>query len=376
VQDAPAIVIGAGPAGLAVGGALRQLGLDAILLEREATVGSSWRRHYERLHLHTMKEYTALPHAPWPAHTPTYPSRAAFVDYLEDYARRFPQEIRFGEEVRTARRLNGGWEVETQSGRLTAPALVVATGYNRRPFEPDWPGRELYEGPALHSSGYKNGEGLRGKRALVIGIGNSGAEIALDLWEHGAQPTMAVRGPVHVVPRDLLGAPSQLSGILFARLPPKVADRVSLRILDRAVGDLSRWGLRRPAKGPMTLLLETGRVPLIDVGTVELVKQGRIAIRPNVTRFTRTGVVFEDGREEPFDVVVVATGYRAAIGDFLAGANGLLNERGYPRAHGHEAAPGLHFVGFQNRTVGLINDIASDARRAADHIARRHHGRA
>jgi cation diffusion facilitator CzcD-associated flavoprotein CzcO len=376
VSSTGAIVIGAGPAGLAVGACLHARGVPAVLVEREAEVGSSWRRHYERLHLHTMKEHSALPYRPWPAHAPTYPSRAAVVDYLDAYASAFALDIRFGEEVSGVRREGDGWEVETSAGRHRAPFLVVATGYNRTPFVPEWPGREGHEGTLVHSSRYKNGAGLRGKRVLVVGIGNSGAEIALDLWEHGAETAIAVRGPVHVVPRDLLGAPSQLSGILFSKLPPAVADRISLRILDRVVGDLSPWGLRRPAKGPMTLLLETGRVPLIDVGTVELVKQRRIAIFPNVARLTPTHVVFEDGREERFDLVVAATGYRATIASFLAGANGMLDGRGYPRIHGTPAAPGLCFVGFQNRTVGLINDIARDAQRAAEHIARRQHGRA
>src|SRR5690606_32246266 len=163
--------------------------------------------------------------------------------YLSRYAERFPQPTRFGEEVWRARRRDDGWHVESTSGEHASDALVIATGYNRKPRIPSWPGQEGFDGTVLHSSAYRNGAAWRGRRALVVGSGNSGAEIAIDLWEHGAKVDLCVRGPVHVTPRDLMGVPAQITGILLSSLPPKVADRIALAALDRAVGDLSRYGI-------------------------------------------------------------------------------------------------------------------------------------
>lgn len=367
------VVLGAGPSGLAVGACLRQRGVSFSLLERAAAVGSAWRNHYDRLHLHTVKQHSSLPFAPFPEHVPQYPSRQDVVDYLDAYARHFDLSPRFGESASRVARADGRYTVTHTTGTTTARAVVVATGYNRVPLVPRWPGDDRFAGAITHSSGYHHGRAWRGKRALVVGAGNSGAEIAMDLWEAGASSVaLCIRGPLHVMPRDLYGVPAQVNSLRLAgRLPPRVADVVSLALVNRALGDLSPWGIRRPARGPVTQLLEEKRVPLIDVGTVALIKQNKIRVVPGITRFTGTGVVFEDGRELPFDVVVLATGYRTGIDEFLDGAHEVLDGRGHPRVYGAEAAPGLYFVGYRNPITGQLHDIALEAQRVADHIARR-----
>jgi len=165
------LVVGAGPAGLAVGQALRERGLRCLILERGHTVAPAWHRHYERLHLHTSKRFSSLPGMPFPDHVPTYPSRRQVIEYLQAYAERFDLSPRFGVTV------------------------VLATGLNTV--------------PALHSSRYVNGARWAGRRALVVGAGNSGAEIALDLAEHGARAELSVRGRLHVTLRDTLGLPTR-----------------------------------------------------------------------------------------------------------------------------------------------------------------------
>src|SRR5690606_12542582 len=128
-----------------------------------------------------------------------------------------------------------------------ARAVAVCTGYNRVPVTPAWPGLAEFRGEVLHSAGYRSGRAYRGRRALVVGAGNSGAEIAVDLWEAGARVALCVRGPLHVVPRDLMGVPAQVTSLrIMSRLPPRLADRLSRRLIERAIGDLSPWGIRRP----------------------------------------------------------------------------------------------------------------------------------
>jgi cation diffusion facilitator CzcD-associated flavoprotein CzcO len=219
-----AIVIGAGPAGLAVAACLARRAVPYVVLEREASVGASWRRHYDRLHLHTSKRTSALPYLPFPRSVPRYPSRDEVIAYLESYASVHGVAPRFGEDVRAARRDGGAWIVETERGRHAAPHLVVATGVNGEPNRPSWPGMDAFRGAILHSSEYRNGASWRGADVLVVGLGNSGGEIAIDLHEHGARPALSVRGPVVVMPRDVLGIPTPTLAITTAWLPPHWAE--------------------------------------------------------------------------------------------------------------------------------------------------------
>ena len=201
------VIVGAGPAGLAAAACLHRAGAPYMILEREGCVGASWHHHYERLHLHTDRAHSALPYFPLPKHYPKYPSREQFVAYLESYAKRFNLQPRFGQEVYSAHLRDGRWHVRTQHTIYESRYLIVATGYNARPYLPAWPGQETFTGEVMHSSAYKNGAPYREKRVLVVGFGNSGGEIAIDLWEHGARPTLSVRGPVNVVPREVVGVP-------------------------------------------------------------------------------------------------------------------------------------------------------------------------
>lgn len=372
-EQTSVIILGAGPSGLAAAACLREKGVPFIVVERAGAVGSTWRNHYERLHLHTVKHFSALPGLPWPATVPMYPSREEVVAYLERYARKFQIAPRFGCNVESARHDGSRWIVRAGEDELRAPALIVATGYNRVPKQPSWPGQERFRGSVIHSSAYKNGADHRGKRALVVGIGNSGGEIALDLWEHGAETAMSVRSPVHVVPRDLLGLlPSQVNSLfLLGRLPPKVADKIAGTLLAQVIGDLSPYGLHRPAIGPISQVVEKGRIPLIDIGTVELIKQGQIKVFPGPRELTEEGVIFTDGREMQVDLIVLATGYRAALEGVLEHAERYVDERGYPRRHGEEAeTPGLYFIGYRNPVTGQLHDIAQESRRVAAAIAR------
>ena len=233
------MVIGAGPAGLAVGACLSRANIPFTILDRGPNVAATWRTHYDRLHLHTNKGSSALPFIPFPRSYPRYPSRDQVVEYLESYGRAFEIEPRFNEEVVAARRRNDAWGVRTVSTTYCAPHLVVATGLNREPIVPQWPGRESYCRPIVHSRDYTNGSAYAGARVLVVGIGNSGAEIALDLHEHGAYPTIAERSPVNVLPRDILGVPVAVTARFAGLLPADVADTINAPFRRLLLGDLS-----------------------------------------------------------------------------------------------------------------------------------------
>jgi indole-3-pyruvate monooxygenase len=369
-RTTPTVVIGAGPAGLAVAACLARLGESFTLLERSDQVGVSWHNHYTRLHLHTDKRLSALPYLPFPKDAPQYPSRQQVIDYLKAYASRWGLQPRFGQEVVSIRQRAGQWHTQTQDALFVSNHVVVATGYNRVPYVPTWPGQSGFQGELIHSSLYTNGEPYRGRRVLVVGFGNSGGEIAIDLWEHGAQPALAVRGPVVVIPRDLLGIPILAIAIALRRLPPRAADAMTAPILRLAFGDLARLGLRQAAEGPFSLIERRGRIPLIDVGTIGLMRQGKIASRPGVSSFSASSVLFTDGATEPFDAVVLATGYRPELGAFLEPAAGLMDARGVPVGSGRESAQaGLYFCGYYVAPTGMLREIGIEARQIAGAIA-------
>jgi cation diffusion facilitator CzcD-associated flavoprotein CzcO len=191
-----AIIVGAGPAGLACAATMRAAGLNATVLEKAGNVGSAWRRHYDRLHLHTDRGHSGLPGLPMPRSYPAYPSRAQVIAYLESYAERFEIKPVFDTEVTRLRRDGTQWQVDMASDSISAHVVVVATGIAGAPYRPAWPGLETYTGTILHSSEYRNPQPYAGKRALVVGFGNSGGEIALDLEDAGIDVALSVCGPV------------------------------------------------------------------------------------------------------------------------------------------------------------------------------------
>ena len=364
------LVIGAGPAGLAVAACLRQQGVGHDIVSRDDSVAASWRRHYERLHLHTIKRHSALPGMPWPVSAPRYPSRQQVVDYLERYAAAHQIKPRLGVEVRRVRRLQQRFEVDTSAGALQPRCVVVATGYNGVPKWPSFPGMDSYTGLALHSRDYRHAAPFKGRRTLVVGCGNSGAEIALDLAEQGVDVALVVRGPVHVVPRDLLGRPSQATSVMLAPLPARWRDAIVGPILRLAVGDLSAYGIQRPALGPNQMIEQQGRIPMLDIGTVAMVKAGRIKVRPAVQQVLPGSVRFADGREEPYEGIVLATGYDTGLAGFIHGFETIADQRGRPHRFGQETAiAGLYFVGFRNPSTGALREMALEAPRVAASIA-------
>jgi indole-3-pyruvate monooxygenase len=370
--ESQTIVIGAGPAGLAVSACLKQANIQTIILEQNDKVGSAWHGHYDRLHLHTDKKHSALPLLAYPNKYPRYPSRLEVVAYLEAYAKTFQLDIRFNQKVVFATYQDEQWEVQTQDTHYRASNLVVASGYNREPVIPLWPGQNVFQGKLLHSSQYKNGESFRGQKVLVVGFGNSGGEIAIDLWEHAAQPSIVVRSSVNVIPRELFWIPFLFIAIPQSKLSPRLADIINAPILRLLVGDLSSYGLHKAPYGPMTQARSHARIPLIDVGTMKLIKEGHLAVRPGIQEFTLDGVKFEDGKQDSFDAVILATGFRPCVNSFLKVDSTSVDQEGTPLQSGHMAAiPGLYFCGYYVSPTGMLREIGKEAKQISASIAAR-----
>ena len=330
----------------------------------------AWRHHYNRLHLHTDKRNSELPFVPFPKDYPKYPSRSQIVDYLDSYVEKLQLNIRFNQQVVSAYCQNDRWQVQTQDTLYQSSNLVIATGNTREPWIPKWAGQDSFEGTILHSSGYKGGEPFRGQSVLVVGFGNSGGEIAIDLWEQGAKPSISVRGAVNVIPRDLFGIPILSIGILQSRLPAKLADAINAPILHFAIGDITKYGLRKLPYGPITQIRNNAHIPLIDVGTIKLIKDGHLAVYPGVEEFTRDGVKFTDGKQATFDSVILATGYRPHVDKYLKVDPNILGEDGAPLSSGCETSiSGLYFCGYFVAATGMLREIAMEAKKISASIA-------
>ncbi|MEU1850437.1 NAD(P)/FAD-dependent oxidoreductase [Streptomyces sp. NPDC019990] len=374
--DRPVYVIGGGPGGLSAAYALRARGVRAVVLEKSDRVGASWRRHYDRLHLHTTRRLSALPGLPMPRRFGRWVARDDVVRYLEKYAEHHRLEIVTGVEVsRVERAPDGtGWLLRATGGReLTGAAVVVATGYNHTPRVPDWPGRDSYPGEFLHAGEYRNGKPYAGRDVLVVGIGNTGAEIAVDLVESGASRVrLAVRTVPHIVRRSTAGWAAQYSGVLVRRLPVGLVDRISRVQARVAVPDLSAHGLPRPGTGLYTRVKQ-GAIPVQDVGLIDAVRGGGVEIVAAVDGFEEGGgIVLADGTRLSPDVVIAATGYVRAL-EGLVGHLGVLDAHGKPVVHGARTpatAPGLYFTGFTNPISGNLREMALDAVKIAKAIAR------
>jgi putative flavoprotein involved in K+ transport len=336
------VIVGAGPAGLAVAALLGRRGSPYTVLDRGTGVGASWRSRYDSLQLHTARWLSALPHASIPRRYGPWVRRDDLVAYLEDYARRFEIEPELGIEVTRIQPHASGWRVETSDGTREAERVVLATGYCNAPHMPDWPGWDTFPGPLLRSADYREPSSYRDKRVLVVGAGNSAAEIAVDLAGVGADVQLSVRTPPNIVRRDTLGVPSQLFGIVLRRLPESVNNPVGSVLRRLTVPDLSGYGLPAPVDG-FSKFLRSQTIPILDHGFVATLRQGRITVVPAVESLQEQDVRLADGSVVRPDAIIAATGYRPDLGR-LVGDLGVLDESGQPRVHGAQTlpeAPGL-----------------------------------
>ncbi len=361
------VVVGAGAAGLATAVLLQEHGLRPLVLEAGPEPGAAWRDRYDRLHLHTPRLLSGLPGLRIPRRYGRWVARDDLIQYLQEYAAVHDVDIRTSCRVD---RIEPSWIVHTPDGPIATGHVVIATGYNGEPVIPDWPGREGFTGELIHSSQYRNPRPYAGKDVLVVGAGNSGAEIAHDVIDGGAaRSRLSVRTPPQIVRRATLGIPAQLLGMAIRKLPPGWVDPFTKWQRKVAIPDLSAQGLPRPEHGVRTAFLTTGTTPILDVGIVAAVKSGRVEIVAAVTGFDGDDVLLADGSRIRPEVVIAATGFRAGLEELVGGLD-VLGPRGLPtHTDGEPALPGLWFVGFTPTLGGQLREGSIAARKVADALA-------
>ncbi|HEX6871640.1 MAG TPA: NAD(P)-binding domain-containing protein [Micromonosporaceae bacterium] len=366
-------VIGAGAAGLAATKALLDADLEVVTYDKGDRPGGLWVRDnssglspaYASLHLNTSKRRTEFADHPMPATWPDYPSADHMADYLAGYADRFALTrcLRLRTTVAAvdldeARQ----WTVTTadgESGRFHA--VVVASGHNWEPRwpEPAYPGR--FAGTQLHAHDYRTAEVFAGRRVMVVGMGNSAMDIAVDASYVAQGPVLlSARHGVHIVPKYLFGRPSDATGGAIARLPWRLRQRLAQAMLRLAVGTPQHYGLPAPAGG----LFQNH--PTISDTILHRLTHGEVVARPGIDRLDGDRVVFADGRSDPVDVIVWCTGYRVSMPFLSARWLGEDPERLplYQRVF-HLDEPSLAFVGLMQSTGAALPVVEVQARLVA-----------
>ena len=358
------LIIGAGPAGLAVAGRLRKAGLDFEILEQTNKIASKWHNHYDRLLLHTVKSLSSLPYQDFPLDYPQYIPKQQLVEYYEIYAEQFDIKPHFNCTVTSVIKKNDLWQIECPNQKkFEAQNVIIATGLNRIPNVPNWKGKDIFKGEILHAASYKNPSKFKGKKVLVIGMGNTGAEIALDLAEAKIDVGVSIRSEIAVIPRDFLGRPIQLTAKKLAKLPFRLGDIIGALVRRITFGDIKKYGLPVSKTHPRILIQEHGRTPIIDLGTIAKIKKGAIRVLKDVLEFHENSIRFADNKIEEFDMVILATGYYPAITKFLENRGSVLNYAGEPAnkiAKGEQK--GLYFIGYDKFTLGgILGTLKNDS---------------
>ncbi|XP_017239374.1 probable indole-3-pyruvate monooxygenase YUCCA9 [Daucus carota subsp. sativus] len=375
------VIIGAGPSGLAVGACLKEQGLPFVVLERADCIASLWqKRTYDRLKLHLPKQFCQLPKLPFPEHYPEYPTKKQFIDYLESYASHFGIKPQFNESVESAKydEVCRSWRIRTVSTQGSTRSeveyicqwIVVATGENAERVVPEIAGLGDFGGEVIHACEYKSGEKYSGKKVLVVGCGNSGMEVSLDLCNHNAKPSMVSRSSVHVLPREIFGKSTfELAMMMMKWLPLWLVDKILLILTWFILGNTDSYGLKRPSIGPMELKSTHGKTPVLDIGALEKIRSGDIEVVPGIKKFSKTMVELDNGEELDIDSVVLATGYCSNVPYWLQETE-FFTKSGYPKTpfpNGWKGNTGLYAVGFTKRG---LSGASSDAMKIAQDISR------
>jgi indole-3-pyruvate monooxygenase len=370
MKETTTLIIGASISGLACAASLKKKNIEFLVIEKSAQVATPWRNHYERLHLHTSKQFSNLPYKKFDNNIPRYPSKMQLIAYLEDYQKTFGIAPLFNTEAISIYRQDDYWITETSNGIFKSRFLIMCTGPYGSARKIAIKGMETFPGKILHSSAYKTAKDFSGQRVLVIGFGNSACEIAIDLVEQQAFPSMSVRSPVNVIPREVFGIPVLQLSIYMSKLPPRFADAMNAPLIRLLIGNIKKLGLRKKSYGPFVEINNHQSVPLIDIGTIAHIRKGNIKILGEIDHISNKSVHFKNGTVQEFDTIVAAIGYDKNFSVL----KGLDDERFKDLDYSVDnqqyfGKDGLYFCGFWITPTGAIREIALDAQKIAKDIA-------
>ncbi len=363
IQQHDVVIVGAGPAGLSTAACLGRLGHRPLVIEQGPAPGAGWRARPASLILTTPRSIMSLPYLGIQKSLGTWLTATQWTDYLETYARLMNISVYCGTRVHGVEPSNDGWIVRAAATSFHARAVVVASGQDRLPRFPVIEGIADYDAPLFHSSALPPILEPR-RNTLIIGAGTSACELAHTLSHQGHTVTMSIRSVPVVLPRQAFGVATARLGVCASLVPGAAIDAIA-RLTQHVFFGSIPWG----AEANQRRLSERRRIryaPTIDNGFVRALKDGLVQIVPRPERFLPKTVVFADGQEAAFDIIVAATGYRHALNEFI-GVAGVLDalERPISPKSLLRVAPGLFFVGLRPRLTPLHYALRHEARRVA-----------
>jgi putative flavoprotein involved in K+ transport len=365
------VVVGAGPSGLAVARELkRRHGIRTLVIDRAAAPVISWRTRYDNFRLNTNGFLSHLPGQRIPLKAGRWPTKEDMVRYFDSYVQRQNIALELGCEVNRVDRAESGWQLDTSSGEIAAPAVVLATGNYGRPAIPPWPGLSHFSGELIHSAEFRNAWPFQGRDVLVVGAGNSAADIAVQLANDGARRIwLAVRTPPHLVHRAMGPIPSDVFLEVFARVPASTVDPVIGRLNRLMWGDLSEYGFFQPPLGLKASVEQRGRIQTLADELIKCVRAGRVEVVGAVEAVESDQVLLAGDTAVAPEVIIAATGFGRDL-DGVVGHLDVLDEEGNPRGGFiSHVTDGLFAIGYGIPPRGPLRAIRLHAAPLADEIA-------
>jgi putative flavoprotein involved in K+ transport len=345
-------------------------GISALVVDKAPAPAMSWRNRYDNFRLNTNGYLSHLPGQRIPFSAGRWPTKEDMVGYFDSYVRQQHIRLALSNEVNRIERAAGGWRVDTSQGDILASAVVLATGRYRTPAIPPWPGLSRFTGELVHSIDYRNAWPFRDRSVLVVGAGNSAADIAVQLADNGArQVSLAVRTPPHLVRRAIGPIPSDIFLELFARVPAWIVDPVVARLNRLLLGDVSAWGFARPPLGLKATVEQRGRIPTLADELISVVRARRIDVVAAVAAVESERVILADGTAVTPDVIIAATGFDPDLNG-LVGHLGVLDEHGNPPGgFSSDLGDGMFAIGYGIPPNGPLRAIRLAATPLAGQIA-------
>jgi putative flavoprotein involved in K+ transport len=365
------VVIGAGPAGLAVARELEHHHrISALVIDRAAAPAVSWRTRYDNFRLNTNGFLSHLPGQRIPLAAGRWPTKEDMVCYFDSYVRLQNITLQLECEVSRIDRAEGGWLIDTSSGKVRTSAVVLATGRYHTPIIPPWPGLDHFSGELVHSGNFRNAWPFRNRDVLVVGAGNSAADIAVQLADNGSRKIwLAVRTPPHLVRRAMGPFPSDIFLELFARVPARMIDPLIARLNRLLFGDLSVYGFQKPPLGLKATVEQRGRIPTLADELVDTVRAGRVEVVAAVAAVESDRVILADATAVAPEVIIAATGFSTAL-DGLVGHLDVLDPDGNPRGgFASHLGDGMFAIGYGIPPSGPLRAIRLAATPLARQVA-------
>ncbi|KQU92073.1 dimethylaniline monooxygenase [Mesorhizobium sp. Root695] len=368
----PAIVVGAGAAGLAVAHALMNAGVPTAILEKESRLAEPWHRRHQQLRLNTHRDLSSLPGLAYPPGTPAFPQRMVVIRHMNDFREENRLPVQFGVAVEEITFNGDHWVLRTSAGPRLARNVVIATGRDRQPFTPEWKGMKDFAGRIIHSADFGDAQDYAGQKVLVVGAGNSGFDALNHLADiDTAAIWLSARNGPALLPKRIAKIAVHRLSPFMARLPLRVADVVMAATQRLVFGDLTKFGMPPAPSGGASRLTSDYTAIAADDGAVHAIKTGKITVVPAIREFTRDGVILANGSLIDPDIVIAATGYRTGL-EPMVGKLGVLDSKGVPLFNGGQAVPklpGLWFTGMRPSIRGCFANAGILAKAIAKRIA-------